>query len=85
MSTLTGPRKREDAPQGWYGYVYPKSVSLFARTENAYPFDSFRAQRTRWIERGELYFVGSGGGGGGGYGIILEKTDISLTNMFSDC
>jgi hypothetical protein len=56
---------------GWYGYVYPKSVSLFAKRKILTPSIAARACYTLDAE-GKLYFVGSGGGGGGGYGIILK-------------
>ncbi len=57
---------------GWYGYVYPKSVSLFAQRKILTPSIASRASYTL-DDKGELYFVGSGGGGGGGYGIILKQ------------
>jgi len=57
--------------QGWYGYVYPKSVSLFAKRKILTP--SIASSASYALDtNGELYFVGSGGGGGGGYGIILR-------------
>ena len=56
---------------GWYGYVYPKSVSLFAKRKILTPAIASGASYTL-DAKGELYFVGSGGGGGGGYGIILK-------------
>ena len=60
----------------WYGYVYPKSVSLFAKCKILTPSIASRASYTL-DKKGELYFVGSGGGGGGGYGIIL-KEDVRI-------
>jgi REP element-mobilizing transposase RayT len=54
----------------WYGYVYPKSVSLFSVKKIINPSIAPHASYTL-DEEGKLYFVGSGGGGGGGYGIIL--------------
>jgi type I restriction-modification system DNA methylase subunit len=59
--------------EGWYGYVYPKSVSLFSKRKIITPSIASSACFTL-DARGELYFVGSGGGGGGGYGIILNDT-----------
>lgn len=56
----------------WYGYVYPKSVSLFGRTKILTPSIAARASFVL-DEKGEYYFVGSGGGGGGGYGILLKE------------
>jgi hypothetical protein len=58
--------------EGWYGYVYPKSVSLFAKRKILTPSIAASASYVLDTE-GELYFVGSGGGGGGGYGIILKN------------
>jgi hypothetical protein len=63
----------------WYGYVYPKSVSLFARPKLMTPSIA-NAAAYAFDERGEFYFVGSGGGGGGGYGII-QKSE----SPFADC
>ena len=57
--------------ESWYGYVYPKSVTLFARKKIITPSIAKVASFTL-DTKGELYFVGSGGGGGGGYGIILD-------------
>jgi len=58
---------------GWYGYVYPKSVSLFGNPKILTPSIAAQASFT-YDEYGEYYFVGSGGGGGGGYGIIIKDT-----------
>lgn len=58
--------------EGWYGYVYPKSVSLFGQPKILTPSIAASASYTFDAE-GKLYFVGSGGGGGGGYGIILKE------------
>ncbi|MBI5000851.1 MAG: N-6 DNA methylase [Euryarchaeota archaeon] len=55
---------------GWYGYVYPKSIPLFAKKKILTPSIALSASYTL-DQYGQLYFVGSGGGGGGGYGIIL--------------
>jgi adenine-specific DNA-methyltransferase len=60
----------------WYGYVYPKSISLFCRKKIINPSIALEASYTL-DTKGQLYFVGSGGGGGGGYGIILNN-DILL-------
>ncbi len=57
--------------EAWYGYVYPKSVALFAKPKILTPSIAANASFT-FDRKGELYFVGSGGGGGGGYGIILN-------------
>ena len=70
--TLRDREKGKMRREGWYGYVYPKSVSLFARKKILTPSIASSAAYTL-DERGELYFVGSGGGGGGGYGIILRE------------
>lgn len=57
---------------GWYGYVYPKSVALFAKPKILTP--SIASSASYSLDaKGQLYFVGSGGGGGGGYGIILNE------------
>ena len=70
--TLRGREKGKMDHEGWYGYVYPKSVSLFARKKILTP--SIAAKGSYTLDKnGELYFVGSGGGGGGGYGIILKS------------
>ena len=58
--------------EGWYGYIYPKSISLFAKKKILTPSIAASASFTL-DEDGELYFVGSGGGGGGGYGITLKS------------
>lgn len=64
----------------WYGYVYPKSVSLFAHKKILTP--SIAANASYALDgEGNYYFVGSGGGGGGGYGIIL-KDDSSFSYEF---
>jgi hypothetical protein len=68
-------RKREKGKmqhEGWYGYVYPKNVSLFAQPKILTPSIAARSSFTL-DPTGEVYFVGSGGGGGGGYGIILYR------------
>jgi type I restriction-modification system DNA methylase subunit len=57
---------------GWYGYVYPKSIPLFAKKKIITPSIAQSASYTL-DQEGHLYFVGSGGGGGGGYGIILAN------------
>lgn len=65
---------------GWYGYVYPKSLSLFETPKLLTPSIAKQASFA-YDEKGEYYFVGSGGGGGGGYGIIL-KEDIKLSPLY---
>jgi hypothetical protein len=72
FDTLRDREKGKMRHEGWYGYVYPKSVSLFARKKILTPSIASNAAYTL-DDRGELYFVGSGGGGGGGYGIILRE------------
>ena len=57
---------------GWYGYVYPKSVSLFRRPKILTPSIAASAAFA-FDSQGTVHFVGSGGGGGGGYGIILKE------------
>ena len=56
----------------WYGYVYPKSVSMFGKPKILTPSIAIDPSYT-FDRKGELYFVGSGGGGGGGYGITLKE------------
>ena len=68
LSNREGGKMRKET---WYGYVYPKSISLFSKRKILTPSIATRASFTLDNE-GTLYFVGSGGGGGGGYGIILE-------------
>ena len=58
---------------GWYGYVYPKSVSLFGNPKLLTPSIANQASFV-FDKNGEYYFVGSGGGGGGGYGIIIKES-----------
>jgi hypothetical protein len=75
--TLRNREKGKMRHAGWYGYVYPKSVSLFGKQKILTPSIAAQASFT-FDEYGEYYFVGSGGGGGGGYGIILKgSTNIS--------
>jgi hypothetical protein len=71
VDTLRDREKGKMRHDGWYGYVYPKSVSLFARRKILTPSIASCASFTL-DNKGELYFVGSGGGGGGGYGVILK-------------
>ncbi|MFA5269942.1 MAG: Eco57I restriction-modification methylase domain-containing protein, partial [Methanoregula sp.] len=70
-------RNRENGKMkhdNWYGYVYPKSVTLFSKTKILCP--SIAQKATFSLDaNGEFYFVGSGGGGGGGYGIILKPEE----------
>jgi len=76
LENRTALREREKGKMrhdGWYGYVYPKSVSLFAQRKIITPSIAATASYTL-DPRGEVYFVGSGGGGGGGYGIILKQS-----------
>jgi len=56
----------------WYGYVYPKSIPLFAKPKIITPSIASSASYT-FDKIGEIYFVGSGGGGGGGYGITINS------------
>jgi type I restriction-modification system DNA methylase subunit len=62
--------------EGWYGYVYPKNLTLFEQPKLLTPSIAQRASFSYDAE-GHYYFVGSGGGGGGGYGIILKEGDLS--------
>jgi hypothetical protein len=61
---------------GWYGYVYPKNLTLFEQPKLMTPSIAQRASFS-YDARGQYYFVGSGGGGGGGYGITLKEGDLS--------
>jgi len=71
FDTLRNREKGKMRHEGWYGYVYPKSVSLFGKPKILTP--SIAAQASFVYDKnGEYYFVGSGGGGGGGYGIIIK-------------
>lgn len=76
MEVLQSRERGKMKHSGWYGYVYPKSVSLFAKRKILTP--SIAAKGAYTLDNdGRLYFVGSGGGGGGGYGIILtDSTNI---------
>jgi hypothetical protein len=56
--------------EGWYGYVYPKNLTLYRQPKILTPSIANRASFC-YDKSGQYYFVGSGGGGGGGYGIIL--------------
>ncbi len=72
FETLRDREKGKMRHDAWYGYVYPKSVSLFGRPKLLTP--SIAAQASFVFDaNGEYYFVGSGGGGGGGYGIIMKE------------
>lgn len=71
--TLRDREKGKMRHDGWYGYVYPKSVSLFSKTKILTPSIASRASFT-FDKDGEFYFVGSGGGGGGGYGILIKDS-----------
>ncbi|MBM4056366.1 MAG: hypothetical protein FJ264_17175, partial [Planctomycetes bacterium] len=79
-ATLADREKGKMKHAGWYGYVYPKSLSLFEIPKLLTPSIAKQASFT-YDENGEYYFVGSGGGGGGGYGIIL-KEDIKLSPLY---
>lgn len=69
LQAREGGKMRHD---GWYGYVYPKSIPLFALAKILTP--SIAAVASFALDpEGEFFFVGSGGGGGGGYGIILKE------------
>jgi len=61
---------------GWYGYVYPKNLTLFEQPKLLTPSIAQRASFS-YDARGQCYFVGSGGGGGGGYGITLKEGALS--------
>jgi hypothetical protein len=65
---------------GWYGYVYPKSITLFTRPKILTPSIA-NAAAYAYDKNGDCYFVGSGGGGGGGYGIILKES-VGLSYPF---
>ena len=69
---LQGREKGKMKHDGWYGYVYPKSITLFEQPKIMTPSIAAQASFT-FDSKGEFYFVGSGGGGGGGYGIILDE------------
>jgi type I restriction-modification system DNA methylase subunit len=78
--TLRDREKGKMRHEGWYGYVYPKSVSLFARSKILTP--SIAAKASFALDpQGEMYFVGSGGGGGGGYG-ILQLPDAQINAAY---
>ncbi|MCK4546490.1 MAG: Eco57I restriction-modification methylase domain-containing protein [Candidatus Eisenbacteria sp.] len=70
--TLRGRERGKMKHSGWYGYVYPKSVTLFSKRKILVPSIAAGACYALDAE-GKAYFVGSGGGGGGGYGIILKS------------
>jgi len=63
--------------EGWYGYVYPKSIPWFDKPKLLTPSIAQSAAYS-WDKRGEFFFVGSGGGGGGGYGIQLKQEYESM-------
>lgn len=79
-TTLTDREKGKMKHADWYGYVYPKSLTLFETPKLLTPSIANKASFT-YDENGEYYFVGSGGGGGGGYGIIL-KEDAKLSPLY---
>jgi adenine-specific DNA methylase len=78
--TLMDREKGKMRHSGWYGYVYPKNLSLFEAPKLLTPSIAKQASFS-YDEKGEYYFVGSGGGGGGGYGIIL-KEDLNLSPLY---
>ena len=69
---LRNREKGKMCHEKWYGYVYPKSVSMFGKPKILTPSIAMNPSYT-YDQNGELYFVGSGGGGGGGYGITLKE------------
>ena len=73
IETLKDREKGKMRHEGWYGYVYPKSVSLFGKPKLLTPSIANQASFV-FDKNGEYYFVGSGGGGGGGYGIIVKES-----------
>ena len=73
IEILKGREKGKMRHDGWYGYVYPKSVSLFGNPKLLTPSIANQASFV-FDKNGEYYFVGSGGGGGGGYGIIIKES-----------
>ena len=78
--TLRNREKGKMKHEEWYGYVYPKSVTLFAKQKIITPSIALEPSFT-FDRNGEYYFVGSGGGGGGGYGIILND-DFHLSYCY---
>lgn len=77
---LSGRENGKMKHAGWYGYVYPKSLTLFEKPKLLTPSIAKQASFT-YDKEGEYYFVGSGGGGGGGYGILL-KEDLKLSPLY---
>jgi hypothetical protein len=73
---LEGRERGTMRHEGWYGYVYPKNLTLFERPKLLTPSIAQRASFSYDAE-GQYYFVGSGGGGGGGYGITLKEGNLS--------
>jgi type I restriction-modification system DNA methylase subunit len=73
---LEGRERGKMRHEGWYGYVYPKNLTLFEQPKLLTPSIAQRASFS-YDSEGQYYFVGSGGGGGGGYGITLEEGDLS--------
>ena len=62
---------------GWYGYVYPKSIPYFRSRKLLTPSIASRTSFA-FDSEGLFHFVGSGGGGGGGYGLIVpSSTEIA--------
>jgi type I restriction-modification system DNA methylase subunit len=73
---LEGRERGKMQHEGWYGYVYPKNLTLFERSKLLTPSIAQQASFSYDAE-GQYYFVGSGGGGGGGYGITLKEGNLS--------
>jgi type I restriction-modification system DNA methylase subunit len=73
---LEGRERGKMRHEGWYGYVYPKNLTLFEEPKLLTPSIAQRASFSYDAE-GRYYFVGSGGGGGGGYGITLKEGNPS--------
>lgn len=75
QATLQNRENGKMKHKGWYGFVYPKSVTLFSNKKLLTP--SIAAVASYYLDTdGEFFFVGSGGGGGGGYGITLKPDSI---------
>lgn len=74
--TLRHREKGKMNHAAWYGYVYPKSITLFAQAKILTPSIAIRPSFT-FDAIGQYYFIGSGGGGGGGYGILLTNGSVN--------
>jgi type I restriction-modification system DNA methylase subunit len=55
--------------EGWYGYIYPKNLTLFEQPKIVTP-DIAASASFGYDAEGHYYFTG---GGAGGYGILLEE------------